>query len=111
MPGSHRVVDKRHRAPDGRVLEPGDRYAPTEAELAAFPHRFEPVDDDEPDGPMAAGDDAMSPAEAKSVLDDHGVESDNYTTLQRMASEYDDIAGNQSKVELQVQLARKLTAE
>lgn len=109
MPGDYRVVGKRHHAPDGSVVEPGERYSPTEAELSTFDHRFEPVDD-ESDSPSAAGD-AMSPAEAKAVLADRGVEADNYTTLQRMASEYDDIAGNQSKVELQVQLARRLTDE
>lgn len=42
----YRVVGDNHYH-DGERLRTGDVFTPTESELAAFGHKFEPVDDDE----------------------------------------------------------------
>lgn len=105
---THRVVGGVVERPD-ETLVPGDECVPLDAELSAFPDRFEELPADErgsDDSDEAAGE--MTLAEARAVLDENGVDYENYRTLQQVAGDYDGVLANVPKTELQVELAKKL---
>lgn len=129
---THRYHGTGLRRADGSTVEPGETLTPTEAELRAFGDSFEELDrmveaeesDDDSDDdaeaeadggerPSPANSDAeMTVADAQSILSDAGVDYDDYSALQDLAGEYDDVPGSGiSTEELQVRLAKKLTGQ
>lgn len=116
---THRVVGGDVRR-GNEYLEPGELCIPTEAELRAFPDRFEELDtrpegyedadSDESDEPDGAESESES-IDAPSVLEDAGIDADDYRELQAAAGEYDGVDGNLPKTELQAELAKKLVGE
>lgn len=129
---THRVVYAAHtrtnEAARKSVYEVGDPITPTEAELAAFPDRFEPIDDGAVEDAEAtdATDDAQgedSEAEAEDTDEDAdtesadeggltraAVEDADYNTLRKMAREFDDVNGNWGQDRLRAELLERVEA-
>ena len=104
---THRVVGGSVHRPD-ETLSVGDTCVPTDAELAAFPDRFETLDG-------AAGDDEDSVSfdqdGARAYLTDEGISPDDYRELQKLAGDVDGVSGNAPKEDMQIQLAEALARQ
>lgn len=116
---THRVVGKDHyRA--GDTFAVGDCITPTEAELDAFPERFEPTDDaDDTDESTEGNSDQASPAsesggasdgdDVDAILGEYVEDPDDYNELRSLASDVDGVPGQGlAKDELRQQLADAL---
>lgn len=119
--GTHHVVGKAHyRA--GEAFAVGDRLTPTEAELSAFPERFEPAEDiDDNDDESAGGDSAevfVDEASAAEGSDEDAIDAvlaayvddpQDYNALRSLASDVEGVPGQGlSKDELRQRLADAL---
>lgn len=118
--GTHRVVGKRHHA-GGEVHAVGDRYTPTDAELDAFPDRFErvegdaepePADEPAPEPTYESAEAAPYDAEdVERVLGERVEDPQDYNQLRSLATEYDDVPASRiSKTDLQVALIDAILA-
>lgn len=97
----HRVTNKFvQRVEDGERVryEEGERFEPTEDELRAFGDRLEPVES-EPEVEVLTVDE---------VLEDAGIDPDDYDELREHASKYDDVDGSAKKEEIKKALAELL---
>lgn len=110
---THRVVGGAVDRHD-ETLEPGDECVPSEAELRAFGDRFDVLPDD-------GADDADEPAPttvqgveenvARTLVENAGYDPDDYSDMQELAAEYDNVPGNLAKDALLKRLGAVLDAE
>lgn len=112
---THRYVGpKPLRRAAGPDYHPGDRCSPSDAEVSAFSDSFEEIEVvSEADVEAEVEEEAAGLVDEieREVLEENGIDPDDYSAMRSEASEFDDVNGRAPKDELRSALADALAAE
>lgn len=100
-------MGKRHYAGHGEYVHPGEPYSPSDAELRAFPERFDPINEpsDSATTPTDAGGDGGAEGEGTNsvgelthddmddLLSEYVDDPHDYNQLRSFASDVDGVSG------------------